>query len=254
MADRSAGASPTISAGGAVAVAAPAGRPVRAGWLAPVVLFDYVAAFGSFAGAGGYLILKVLNDNYSLLYPVIEETARWFFYLDLHRMPGLPDYPSLRTFVIPDFAFVYLIAMAGLHLLAAAGFLALARGLSRLRPRARRAHIGIAGLSILILGGYAYLYARSTAPPIGLAVMAGAAIVPAAVLAILLAPGIASLFATDPRPDGAIAPRPELRRTRLPRLLLGVFLAAYVLGALATVWVISVPVAIVLKAVYAPSD
>jgi hypothetical protein len=199
------------------------------------------------------LILKVLNDNHSLLFPIIDETAQWFYYLGIHEMPGLPEYESLRTFAIPGFDFAYLIFMAGLHLLAAAGFVALARGLGRFRPWARRAHITIAALTILILGGYASAYTRSTSPPIGLAVMAAAALVPAAVIVILLAPGVASLFAPGPGPDGAVAPRPDIWKARLPRLLLGGFLAAYVLVALATVWVISAPVAIALKAIYAPS-
>ncbi len=252
MPDRMIEASPSTSVGGRAPVEASAGAAGRVGWLAPVVLMDYVAAFLAFVAAGGYLILKVIDDGHSVLYPVLDQIARWFLYLEIHEMPGLPDYPSLRHFADADFALIYIIAMTALHLLAAAGFLALAGGLNRFRPWARRTHIAIASLIILILGAYAFLYARSTAPGIGLAVMAAAAIVPAAVLAILLTPAIAALFAEGPRPDGAMAPRPYSRGTRLPRLLIGAFLAVYVLGVLLAAFVVSVPVAIDLKMILAP--
>ncbi len=234
------------------AVAAPAAVPGRERWVALVILLDYVAAVLTFAAAAAYVILKVVNDSHSLLYPVIDETARWFFYLEIHEMPGLPDYPSLRNFADPDFAFAYMVAMAGVHLLAAAGFLALARGLGRFRPWARRAHLVIAVLAILILGGYAYVYAHSIAPTIGLAVMAAAALVPAAILVILLVPGTASLFGDGPRPDPTAPTHLATRRTRLPRLLIGGFLAAYVVGVLLIVFVVSVSLAIDLKMILAP--
>jgi hypothetical protein len=253
MSDRSAGASPATSGRGQATLAAPWEMPGGTRWLALVVLLDYVAAFFTFAAAAGYLILKVLNDEHSLLVRLIEETARWFFYLDIHQIPGLPDYPSLRNFADPNLALFYMIAMAALHLLAASGFLALARGLSRFRPWARRTHIDIAALTGLILGGYSIAYAQSTAPATGLAVIAAAGLVPAAVLAILLAPGVASLFADRPRPEPAATDRLRLRRSRLPRLLLGMLLAAYVLGVLAAVFIISVPVAIDLKTILAPA-
>jgi hypothetical protein len=254
MSDRSAEASPSTSGGGQATVAAPAELPGRARWVPLLILLDYVAAFLTFAAAGAYLILKVLDDNHSLLYRVIEETARWFYYLDLHEMPGLPDYPSLRNFADPTFSLAYMIAMTAIHLLVAAGLPALARGLNNFQSWARRMHIDMASLSILILGGYACFYARSTAPGIGLAVMAAAALVPATVLAILLWPGVRSLFTDGPRLDGAITNRPHARRTHLPYLLLGAILALYVLGVLLTVFVISVPVALDLKTILAPPN
>jgi hypothetical protein len=242
MSDRPVEVSPAPSPGG------PAGRVA---WVGLVVLLDYVAGVLTFGAAGGYLILNALNDRQSLLMPALDWISDWFFTLDLHRMPGLPEYEGLRNFADPSFAFAYLIAMSGLHLLASAGFVALAFGLSAFRPWARRDHIGIASLAILILGGYGFAYARSPSPRFGLAVMGAAAVVPAAVLAILLMPGIAPLFAEDPRP-AATAIRSPARGTRQPRLFLIGLLAAYVLGALVTVLILSIPIAIDWKLALAP--
>ncbi len=242
MSDRPAEAGPATSPGGAAGCVS---------WVGPIVLLDYVAGFLAFAAVGGYLILNALNDRQSVLMPLLDWVARLFWSLDIHRMPGLPGYEDLRNFADPTFAFAYLIAMAGLHLLAAAGFLALAFGLSALRPWARRAHIGIAAPTILILGGYGYAYAQSPAPRIGLAVLGAAALVPAAVLAVLLSPRTASLFAEGPRPDATAILFPA-RRARQPRLLLAAALAVFVLGALIAVFIISIPIAIDWRLALAP--
>jgi hypothetical protein len=225
-----------------------------ASWVGSIVLLDYVAAVLAFAAAGGYLVLKALNDRHSALMRVIEQMAVLFYSLGIHELPGLPDdYRTLRQFGIPSLADPYLITMAGLHVLATAGLLALAHGLSVVRPWARRAHIGIAGLILLILGAYAYVYAKSSAPRIGLVVIACGAAVPSAVLAILLIPRIASLFSEAPRPISRTATTPGVRDPSQPRVALGLVLALYMLGALATVAVMSVPVAITLRVALAPA-
>jgi hypothetical protein len=225
-----------------------------ASWVDLVVLLDHVAAALTFAAAGGYLVLRALNDRESALMRVVDEVARWFYYLDIHESPGLPDYRSLRNFADPYFADVYMIAMAALHLLAMAGFLALARGLARFRPWARRAHIGLAALILLILGVYAHFYAKSPAPRIGLAGMAIDAIVPMAVIAILMTPGIVSLFTEGPRLGSQPPSRPHARNSYQPRLVLGLFLTLFVIGALVTVFIVSAPIAINLKAALVPPE
>src|SRR5262249_12676201 len=139
-----------------------------------------------FVAAGGYLTLKVLNDRHSALMRVIEQMAVLFYSLGLHELPGMPDYPALRQFAIPDFADFYLIAMAALHVLATAGLLSIAHGLRLLRPWARRAHLMVAAVVFLILGAYATVYAQSGAPVLGLAVMATGALVPLVVAAAVL--------------------------------------------------------------------
>jgi hypothetical protein len=255
MSDRSAEVVTAACPGGRAIGEAAAVRPNRAPWVGMVVLLDYIAASLAFAAAGGYLILKAYNDQQSILMWMIEETARWFYYLGLHEMPGLPeDYRTLRNFADPFFAEAYIIAMAAVHLLATAGFLALAVALGRFRPWARRAHILVAAWSILILGAYAYAYAGSSAPRVGLAVMAVFSVVPLAVLAILLTPGSASLFDEARRPGAESPPRPMARAAFRSRLLPATFLGLVVLGALATVFVASVPVAIHLKLALAPTQ
>ncbi len=145
----------------------------RVAWVGMVVLLDYIAAFLAFAAAGGYLILKAYNDQQSALMRVIEETARWFYYLGIYEIPGLPrDNRALRTFADPYLAETYILVMAALHLLASAGFLALAVALGGFRNWARRMHVLIATFALLVLASYATIYARSTSPRIGLAVMA----------------------------------------------------------------------------------
>ena len=144
--------------------------------------------------------------------------------------------------------------MAALHLLASAGLLALAVALGRFRPWARRAHITIATMAILILVGYAFAVAVSPAPRNGLLAIAVFAVVPAAVLAILLTPGIAALFAEGRRAADQTATRPRVRATPRFRLILTMFLALYMLGILVTVLVVSVPVAIGLKLALTPAQ
>ena len=230
-------------------------RANRAAWVGMVVLFDYIAAFLAFAAAGAYLVLKAYNDQQSALMRVIEETARWFYYIGIHEIPGLPrDYRALRTFADPFLAETYILVMAALHLLASAGFLALAVALGRYRDWARRIHFLIAMFALLILGGYASVYARSTAPRIGLGVLAVAAVVPTAVIAILLVPGIASLFHETLRPGAGSSPRPEVPATFRPRVLISAFLAIVVLGGLVTVLVVSIPVAIQLRLALTPPE
>jgi hypothetical protein len=84
--------------------------------------------------------------------------------------------------------------------------------------------------------------------------MAAAAVVPAAVVTILLVPGVASLF-DEMRRDGVDSPpRPEVRATFRPRVLITTFLALIVLGGLATVLVVSIPVAIQIGLALAPPE
>ena len=115
-------------------------RANRAAWVGMVVLLDYIAAFLAFAAAGAYLVLKAYNDQQSALMWVIEQTARWFYYIGIHQIPGLArDHRALRTFADPFLAETYILVMAALHLLASAGFLALAVALGGFRNWARRA-------------------------------------------------------------------------------------------------------------------
>jgi hypothetical protein len=226
-----------------------------AAWVAMVMLLDYTAAFLSFAAAAGYLVLKAYNDQQSVLMRVIEEAAQWFYNLGIHEMPGLPsDYLTLRNFADPFFARDYMISMAALHLLATAGFLGLVIALGRFRRWARRAHILIAAMAILILGAYASVYARSPAPRVGLTVMAVFAVVPVAVLAIFLSPPVASRFDQPRQPGAEASPHRKGRANRRPRLILALFLSLFVLGALMTVFVVSVPVAINLKLALTPAE
>ena len=232
-----------------------AARPNRASWVGVVVLLDYVAAFLTFAAAGGYLILKALNDQQSALMRVIELTARWFYYLGIHEMPGLPsDYRTLRIFSDPFLANAYMITMAALHLLASAGFMGLAVALGGFRPWARRAHLLIAALAMLLLGAYAYVVVASPAPENALMAIAAFAVVPAAVLAILMTPRVAALFAESPRAAGQAATRPQVRATRRFNLILTLIMALYVLGVLVTVLVVSVPVALSIHLALTPAQ
>jgi hypothetical protein len=229
-----------------------------AAWVGMVVLLDYIAAFLAFAAAGSYLILKAYNDQQSALMWVIEQMAQWSYYIGIHQIPGLPrDYRALRTFADPYLAETYILVMAAIHLVASAGFLALAVALGGFRNWARRLHILIAIFALLILGGYAAIFVLSASAriaQIGLAVMAGAAVVPAAVIAILLVPGVASLFDERLRTGAGSPPRPKVRATFRPRVLITTFLALVVLGGLATVLVVSIPVAIQLRLALPPAE
>jgi hypothetical protein len=233
-------------------------RANRAAWVGMVVLLDYIAAFLAFAAAGAYLVLKAYNDQQSSLMSVIEQAAQWSRYIGIHQIPGLPhDYRALRTFADPYLAETYVIVMAGLHLLASAGFLALAVALGRFRNWARGIHILIAIFALLILGGYAAIFVLSASDGtarIGLAVIAVAAVVPAAVIVILLVPGIASLFDERLRTGAESPPRPKVRATFRPRVLITTFLALVVLGGLVTVLVVSIPVAIQLRLALPPAE
>jgi hypothetical protein len=211
------------------------------------MLLDRVAAFLTFVAAGGYLVLKALNDRHSALMPVIERVSKLLYSLGIHELPGLPEYRAVRQFAIPAFADCHMLTMAALHLLAAAGLLALASGLGTLRPWARRAHLELAGILLLILGAYAVVYAKSDAPSIGLAVIAAGAVVPAAVLAILLMPPIASHFRPGPGSDRRTVPGSGARDPSPPQFALGLVLVLYLLFVLAIVAIVSVPVAIDLR-------
>ncbi len=230
----------------------------RAAWVGMVVLLDYIAAFLAFAAAGAYLVLKAYNDQQSALMSVIEQPAQWSHYIGIHQIPGLPhDYRALRTFTDPFLAETYILVMAALHLLASAGFLALAVALGGFRNWARGIHILIAMFALLILGGYAAIFVLSASAriaQIGLAVMAVAAVVPAAVIAILLVPGVASLFDEMRRHGADSPPRPRVRATFRPRVLISTFLALVVLGGLATVLVVSIPIAIQIRLALAPAE
>jgi hypothetical protein len=223
-----------------------AGRVKQSSWLVVLVLLDYVAAFLSFAAAGGYLILKALNDQQSALMRVMEVAARWSYYLGIHELPGMPrDYMSLRNFGNPPFANAYLIVMAALHLVTAAGMVTLAIGLVRFRAWARRMHLLVATLALVILGAYAYVLVMAPAHYwVGLGVIAGLAVVPVMVFAILLAPGMATLFAEDLPAGDPGAGRAEVRVKIRFRLFLTMLLALYVLGALVIVLFSSVPIAL----------
>ena len=163
MSDRSAEAVPAATPDRQATAAAAAGRPDCAWWVGMVVLLDYIAAFLAFAAAGGYLILKVYNDQQSSLMRLIEVTGGWCFYLGLYEVSRLP-HTYAGNFADPFFADVYMLSMAAIHLLAAAGFLALAVALGGFRSWARRAQIFIALIAILILGASAIAYSASPAP------------------------------------------------------------------------------------------
>jgi hypothetical protein len=213
-------------------------------WLGVVVLVDYIAACATFAAAGGYLILKARNDQESALMRLVEEAARWFYSLGLHVMPGLPtDYVSLRNFADPTFADAYMIGMAALHLTAAAGFLALAVALGGFRPWARRFQLLLAMLALVVIAGYAVVSFRSPAASRpGFAAMAGAAVVPAGVVFILLSPGVSRQFG-----EGRTTTEADRRASVRLRILPVALLATYVTGILAVVLVASIPIALALR-------
>ena len=177
-----------------------AAMPNRASWVGVVVLLDYLAAFLTFAAAGGYLILKALNDQQSALMRVIELTARWFYYLGIHEMPGLPqDYRTLNTFADPFLANAYMITMAAppparvgwIHgpgrrarRIPAVGPASASRHRGAGHPDPRRVCVRCPGI------------ARTRN---ALMAIAAFAVVPAAMLAILMTPRVAALFAQVPR-------------------------------------------------------
>lgn len=247
MADRSVSPGPSPSQAASSTGEVTPGDSRDTARVGSIVLLDSIAAAFAFVGAGGYLVLKALNDNHSVFMPIIDFLAHGFYSLGLHELPGLPEFPAHRYFAIASFADLYLLAMAALHLIAAAGLLALALGLKAFRAWARRAHLVIAGLILLTLGTYAVLYENSAAPRIGLAVMVVLAIVPSAVLATLLRPRIASLFADGSHADGRIATRTGRANRPPARLYLGLILVFYMLGVTAMVFVVSATVAVHLR-------
>ncbi len=84
--------------------------------------------------------------------------------------------------------------------------------------------------------------------------IAAFAVVPAAVLAILMTPGVAALFAESPRAAGQAATRPQVRATRRFNLILTLIMGLYVLGCLVTVLVVSVPIALGIHLALTPAQ
>jgi hypothetical protein len=218
-----------------------------------VVLLDYLAGTLCLITAGTYLALKVHNERIfadhpqNVVFRLLVETQRFARVVGLAGVPGLAEDRSLLNFTNRSFADSFLVAMAVMHLAAAAVCFGLGYALARRRPWARWTQAVLATLALLCIVAYAVAYAVCVAPRAGLVAIAGAAIVPAWVAYVFISPAGASFFTAA---DRDVTDRTPPLRPPIPflvRFMLGGIFVLLLVGCLVALFWIAVPTAILLR-------
>jgi hypothetical protein len=218
-----------------------------------VVLLDYIAGTLCMITAGIYVTLKVLNERIfpghpqNLVFRLMVETERFARAVGLAGIPGLSEGRALWTFTSRSFTDSFLVALALMHLAVSAACLGLGYAVARRRPWARWTQVILATLAFVLIIAYAVAYTVTVAPRAGLVAIAGAAIVPAWVVYVLMSPTGASAFSGGDQDgtDRTLAPRSRI--PFLVRFMLGGILGLFLFGCLAAFFWISVPTFILLE-------